>query len=71
MEHQGQPGTTEPADDPLETGMVIGMAVGQDDGPKVAGANVEHIQVVHGGVAPQSGVVQHRLSPVSVDHRDQ
>ena len=58
----GVPPVAESPQHPLQAGVVVGMSVGQDNSPEVSGADLEHVHVVHRGVA-DSGLHRAAVAP--------
>ena len=72
VQHERHAGSPQSSEHALQTGVVVGVSMGQDHRPQVGGANLEDIHVVHGGVAAETGVVEDRLGlPPSLHGKEQ
>ena len=71
VQHEGHARLPESPEHPLQTGVVVGVAVGEHNRAKVGGSNVEDVHVPDGGVTAETGVVEDRLCMPAPAHRQE
>src|SRR5947209_3887460 len=72
VNHQRQPRTPPTADQPLETAVMIGVTVRDDDRTQVTHGDLKHVEVAGHGVRREASVVEHGAllaAPLDADQR--
>lgn len=70
MQDQREPGPAEATRETLQPRVVVGVAVRQDDGAQIGRVDLQHVQVVNGGVAAEPRVVENGGGRTAVVHGD-
>lgn len=68
MQDQREPGPPEPTREAFQPDVVVRVPVRQHDGAQILRVDLQHVQVVYGGVAAEPRVVENGGGRVAVVH---